>query len=485
LQGWHTTIAQSNNSPLVRELMPNCNPVLLKRSVLAVAIVSLSACSTAPRVEDYDLSRIGEGILSAGRTTADVSQRAWHKTTYLLGFSDVNPSSDQDLLMDEVDLALMEEDAILPDQQATPRPVIIQSATAITQKQTPVTLEAAAIPLEDAIEVEDLVHEVASNETLWEISKKTTGDANNWHVLADVNNLAPNASVFPGQQLIIPADMVKPGYDDAQTAAQIQSTEIRIDTQNLNAARQNDEKPLAIDNTEVASTEKLIIPTQSADPVEVAVAKTPEGRAFKLNAGETLWDFSKRTTGDATNWQAIAGQNNFSEKQAVVVRAGQTIYVPEALVKPVQDVAANAIKAPAIDSAETTSVAVAETTPASDSEAISASTELLAEASTLDETQPIKIVEATFKADETITPIVIPEAIPSESALLDSDSSPTQVMVSGTYYPKAVYNEADFSSSLLMRVSPGTTLQVSKAMGNWFEVETDKGVGYVHQRDIK
>ena len=58
-------------------------------------------------------------------------------------------------------------------------------------------------------------------------------------------------------------------------------------------------------------------------------------------------------------------------------------------------------------------------------------------------------------------------------------------MVSGTYYPKAVYNDADFSSSLLMRVSPGTTLQVSRAIGSWYEVSTDQGTGYVHARDIK
>jgi len=60
-----------------------------------------------------------------------------------------------------------------------------------------------------------------------------------------------------------------------------------------------------------------------------------------------------------------------------------------------------------------------------------------------------------------------------------------KVMVKGTYYPKAVYNNADFSSSLLMRVSPGTQLLVSKAIGPWLEVKTNKGVGYVHSRDIK
>lgn len=62
---------------------------------------------------------------------------------------------------------------------------------------------------------------------------------------------------------------------------------------------------------------------------------------------------------------------------------------------------------------------------------------------------------------------------------------PESILVSGTYYPKAVYNKADFSSSLLMRVSPGTALKVAGAQGPWFKVETDKGVGYMHARDIR
>ena len=64
-------------------------------------------------------------------------------------------------------------------------------------------------------------------------------------------------------------------------------------------------------------------------------------------------------------------------------------------------------------------------------------------------------------------------------------TAPDEIMVSGTYYPKAVYNDADFSSSLLMRVSPGTKLLVSRAVGPWYEVATEQGTGYVHARDIK
>jgi len=109
--------------------------------------------------------------------------------------------------------------------------------------------------------------------------------------------------------------------------------------------------------------------------------------------------------------------------------------------------------------------------------------ETLAETSVLDETQDIKIVEATYKGDTSLEPLVSDTGASME--ITHNASIPTEIKVSGTYYPKAIYNDADFSSSLLMRVSPGTTLQVADAIGSWFKVETEEGVGYVHQRDIQ
>lgn len=494
--GENAAIVCHTISPLVRDPMHNRNTIIFSRSLIAAAIVSLSACSTTPRMPEYDLSKVGAGILKAGRTTADVSGHAWSKTTYLLGFSDVDPSSKDHLLIDEVDLAMMEVDALLPPADATVRPIIIQNAKANrpaqkykTPTNTDIALNSAQpqhqtpIESEDAAElllagntatlignalpagaIEDLVHEVSSSETLWDISKLTTGDANNWHVLADVNNLGPNASVYPGQQLIIPADMVKPAFDAETSDTQQAANDILIDT------------PL-LTNDDV----KLEIPAAPVETIEVAAVAAPEGRALKLNAGETLWDFAKRTTGDATNWKAIALQNNFSERQAVVVRPGQIIYVPEPLVKPIEPATQTAeLSSPAAELLPRTPDASASMT---DQSAVEASSELLTSASALDETQPIKIVEATFKAAEPLTPIAIPQ-IPSDTLSANANKL-NEIMVSGTYYPKAIYNEADFSSSLLTRVSPGTTLQVSKVMGSWFEVTTDKGVGYVHQRDIK
>ena len=113
--------------------------------------------------------------------------------------------------------------------------------------------------------------------------------------------------------------------------------------------------------------------------------------------------------------------------------------------------------------------------PNTNEESVEVSSELLASANNLmDETQDIKIVEAKYQSDDSV-----------DIAPTDISESNQIIMVSGTYYPKAVYNEADFSSSLLMRVSPGTEMTVSRAIGPWFEVQTENGVGYMHSRDIK
>lgn len=531
--------------------MSNSIPALFKTSLIAAAVVSLSACSTAPRTEGYELSRVGEGILTAGRVTADVSERVWSKTTYLLGFSDddTEPRSDDVLLRDAEDMAQLENGTVV-SRDTTIRPIVIRSAipTRPQQDETPINAELAEnnqtsdfetpikgepdiltqastdtdvtdIQTESDLVAKDRVHKVAASETLWDIAKTTTGDANNWHVLADVNNLGPNASVFPGDLLIIPADMIKPSLRDnttSETTNRQAPEQIFVDTQNLTGAIKSQVSAVAAQPQLEAST-----------TVQAELSDTPEllqtnSKAFTLNPGETLWDLAKRTTGDATNWKAIAGQNNFSAEQASFVRSGQTIYVPEDLIKPDLESAASTVtlepdtvandQPSDVDStlgamqtaADTPRTAVE---PASIQKTDALRTMTISSASTLTnvakdtdllnmgtnrlpvpsnvigEGQPIKIVEATFKPDEIAAPLS-----QSAEAIKEVDSSthsPAQIMVSGTYYPKAIYNNADFSSSLLMRVSPGTTLQVSKAMGNWYQVKTSKGLGYVHQRDTK
>lgn len=513
--------------------MPNPSPKFFKKSLLAVAVLALSGCASVPKMDDVDLSPIGEGILVAGRVTADVGVHAWDVSMYLLGFSDdLDEDAQSDLAnltdnqfpLDEIDEAMLKDDAVLPEDSLNAVEFANATANYDVIFETPSTDELITfnetseadpfliqpeiqdgeildveqvelLPLEsiqseslaqttdDAVSTEpDYIHKVAGNENLWDIAKATTGDATNWHVLADVNNLNQDAGIFVGQSLVIPAKMLKPGYldaiNDAANGTQISGNPILIEPQNESSSNQEVVITTADSDT---SSPRLAIP---------AAAEIP-GTPVKLNAGETLWDFAKRTTGDATNWQAIAGHNNFSERQAVIVQAGQTILVPEDLVNSETTLAAALPAAkPAIsEEARTEVLAAIEKVNQS---AINASSELLTEASSLsnaqlfgDETQPITIVEANFQADPSQQPIKIATDAVEVVKMVAPSPDLNQIMVSGTYYPKAIYNDADFSSSLLMRVSPGTSLKVSKALGNWFEVETDKGTGYVHQRDIK
>lgn len=519
---------------MVRDQMPYHNPAIFKKSLLAVAVLTLSGCASAPKMDDVDLSPIGAGILVAGRATAEVGVYAWDVSKYMLGFSDdagerddsePTKTSDIQFPLDEIDEALLKEDAYLPEDALNPveianatanydlvfetpsaqelmafndstqagpafqaqaeeqdvQPVAIEDTELLPVDTVPAQAQAPGIDDSTADEP-DYIHTVADNENLWDIAKKTTGDATNWHVLADVNDLNQDAGIFVGQSLVIPADMLKPGYPDTPN-------DNDTSNDNANVARNTSSNPTQTVSLESTSADKQTLTAASeSNPgrLEIPTADKTTGTAMELQAGETLWNFAKRTTGDATNWKAIANHNDFTEKQAVVVRAGQRIFVPEDLMKSDANIAS--AKPPLSDEARAEVLAAIEKVNQS---AINASSELLNDASSLsnaqlfdDETQPITIVEANFQTDPSQQPIKI-ESDAKEVVKMTQSTDLNEVMISGTYYPKAIYNDADFSSSLLMRVSPGTSLKVSKALGSWLEVETDKGKGYVHKRDIK
>lgn len=509
---------------------------VIRTSGALIAISMLSACASSQSRDGFGDTVI-DTLGDVTEKTIDISGRAIAGAKDFLGLYPTPDGKagtqhiDSESLDGGIDLALIDEDQTILDgnsdiiveatesRVAVKQPLDIELAngslnnslqnddlpldadTALAlSNPDPLATDTVAQPvsaekkLEQSVATADLIHEVEPQQNLWDIAKQTTGDANNWHILADINNLAPNASVFPGQQLTIPADMVKPGYFDVTTPA----TTIPVDTAAKEAAPTAEPIKAATTSVAAASSEakRLVIPEQSAPASDASAIEAPEladvtenAEPFEIEPNESLWYFAKRTTGDATNWKAIAAQNNFTEKQAVTVRAGQTIFVPKPLIKSDADTVAKVAKPATNEATEATTVAAAQTTlNNTDGEAVEAAAGALASAtSILDETQPIKIVEAKFQADGTAeTPAAVDATTLAAEASQQLDSNAgQQIMVSGTYYPKAIYNKADFASSLLMRVSPGTQLTVSKAVGPWYEVMTDKGVGYVHTRDIK
>lgn len=514
--------------------MNNRIPPFFKVTTLAAALMTLSGCATSslPAGTAGIGQSIGETIMDAGRVTANASLKAFETTTQIVGLDRLNRSNDENA--DEVDVAQQDTLNTWPAEQSAVATGVNVPPTAEAQ---PIGMPAiASIPAIDpnAIPVAtvDYTHKVGQQETMWTIAKSTTGNANNWRILAEINQLDLNTPMQIGQEILVPADLVLPELVASLTPSELlqnTTTDVssadasgRVGVSVLPPLDLPDSPEVAIEPISQASLEsdpinpapaadiftgddgeELIIveasastPAVTEDVIEEAAIEidpTLGAVALKADLGETLWDMAKRTTGDATNWKPIAEHNGFSESDIGRIRYGQTIYVPAELAKAEfggdkveensvatielaePDAVAEIPAADAAADAAATDNLVAASTENTDQQAIDATAELVASTNNLlDETQDIQIVEATYTSTD------VESVVPVEVSQTDQI-----IMVSGTYYPKAVYNEADFSSSLLMRVSPGTEMTVSKAMGAWFEVQTENGIGYMHSRDIK
>jgi len=88
--------------------------------------------------------------------------------------------------------------------------------------------------------------------------------------------------------------------------------------------------PIIVDSASLEIADATQV--QNADAVVALTASGEESAdavQLRLNAGETLWRFSVRTTGDAMNWTRIAQFNGISDASSV--RGGEMLNVPAEL----------------------------------------------------------------------------------------------------------------------------------------------------------
>ncbi len=71
--------------------------------------------------------------------------------------------------------------------------------------------DAYAIDLQTDTATDYIQRELFANETLWSFAKRTTGNALNWKVIADTNNITDAKTLAPGAQLNIPVELVSDG----------------------------------------------------------------------------------------------------------------------------------------------------------------------------------------------------------------------------------------------------------------------------------
>jgi len=488
--------------------MHNRIPPFFKVSTLAAAVIALSGCASSSLPNGLGQS-VGDSLKSAGKFTTNAGVKAVDTVVKVVGLDRLTRDNEPGL--DEVDVALADTEEAWPAAQTTalanaPARTQIPTAEALPEGMPAIASMPAVDPNAVPVATVDYNHVVGQQETMWTIAKSTTGNANNWRILAEINQLDLDTPMQIGQEILIPADLVLPEIVASLAPTAIETVEVanqdvmeELPPLDLGGSTDGAVAPITQASLEsdplnpaaedlTGNDEDLIIVEASAQQesaLEPVLDPSIEAVALKADVGETLWDMAKRTTGDATNWKLIATHNGFSEQDIGRIRYGQTIYVPAELAKAefggdkIEDEAVAAVELAKpdaeADTAATDDLVAASTAaqPNTDEASVEATAELVASANNLTD-EEIKIVEAKYQSDDVI------EVAPSDAAQGDQI-----IMVSGTYYPKAVYNEADFSSSLLMRVSPGTELNVSRAMGPWFEVQTENGVGYMHSRDIK
>ena len=446
----------------------------IKTGTAIAVITMLGACAssgTGYQAPKTPLEKIGN-------TATETGSRIWAGTRHLFKLKD--HSKDNQLAeeyFDEIDLAAGDvaeyEDTIAGVDTTAVQPlpeVELLGENSQSGQSTEVTLvdaENEALQAADAQAQQsvasseqyppgndDLFHTVGDNESIWLLAKMLTGDANNWPVLAEINGLGENGAVQVGERIRIPGKLKR----------------VPVDGQEQVVAAANTEASPA---TEQAATEQ----TQNAPT-----------QTFKVNAGENMWFLAKRTTGNAANWTKIAEANGMDESQASLIRYGQEIEVPVSLLSADIAQASDQQNTAAADAvADAITPQQAQSLADEDNAATAENAVVLASASDLPADKQLVTVEANYQGNPAKLELArnAEQVDQPAAAIADTEADSDGIMVSGTYYPKAVYNKADFSSSLLMRVSPGTRLEVSKAIGPWYEVMTDKGVGYVHSRDTK
>jgi len=290
------------------------NNQILKLAAIISLISLLGACASTGgnNAPQYPLETLGKSV-------AETGNRIWDGTRYLFKLKSSDEETAEvdlaDEYFDEFDTEVFDEIEISDvDAAGVEKPLDLASLG------TAITTDISADIAEDVVAVdeipasdEDLYHTVGENESLWELAKKLTGNANNWRALAEINNLGESGSVYVGQQIRIPAEMKRVPLDENQIA-------------------DSDSQPASAETTTPETLQAKAVDDSSSKPMMAADSSTGDTQEFKVLAGESLWFFAQRTTGNPANWTKIAQANDMSESEANNVRFGQTIKVPAAMV---------------------------------------------------------------------------------------------------------------------------------------------------------
>lgn len=193
---------------------------------------------------------------------------------------------------------------------------------------------------------------------------------------------------------------------------------------------------------------------------------------YTVKPGDRLTGISKKLTGDQSHWQTIATYNNIENPDLLAV--GDILAIPGSLLR---DYFPDNISA-------------ASTVSDLDNSKTAASTRnLIPNASALALQRPKRLTEKA-EDDVIVAPVVRnrsftlePLQTTNSGQVPVSDSFVVKIKVNGSYYPKGIYQQPANYAPLMMRVSPGTILELELEVNDWYKVKTDKGIGYIRKDD--
>lgn len=227
-------------------------------------------------------------------------------------------------------------------------------------------------------------------------------------------------------------------------------------------------------------------------------ASEPISLSYEVQKGDSLALISKRLTGTEAHWSEIASVNGIDNPRALHV--GMVLLVPEYLIPefgetiPVEPL----LPPQSGDNVETNPNSPAETTATESTPSISQredstnlqsatdNTDWIFQASSLPGVLEAQVVihQANANRKFDVERVSIADADPT-TITVQANPTTESIRVVGSYFPKGVYTQPSYTSDLLMRVSPGTLFELERSVGEWLQIRTEKGSGYIRATDAE
>lgn len=308
----------------------------------------------------------------------------------------------------------------------------------------------------------DLDYTVKSGDSLARIARNTTGSSTNWPAIADRNLLEAPYDLKPGEQLIVPFELLLPSLTE-KVVIQPVATTAAASTQPTPATDTSTVDTAAIFEPTVVQPG---VPEQDPTVVDALLIETTE-YAPETNA--------------VVPAVASAVDTTPTTVPATIPAVAELDTPPPVELEP---------DLPILQADAGTQVEAAATPLVEDPEDLPVPVEISA---ALDEPTIMEPVALPVTEDPIPAAVIATNDAPVSESITEpaAQTAPNTVgdlgwlVLKGSYYPREIKAEPDAGSDILLLAWPGTRFQYTEHTDGWYAVNTDKGQGYIRPNDAQ